>query len=94
LITKKQKPLEKEKRKNYQSNEERKIKDRISTLNKSFFFERKTNSDENKRRKRNRVNNINTLIPKNYEEAMNSESARTNGKMQLTKNYKIYMEIM
>jgi len=38
LITKKQKPLEKEKRKNYQSNEERKIKDRISTLNKSFFL--------------------------------------------------------
>ncbi|KAG4099744.1 hypothetical protein H8356DRAFT_1423380 [Neocallimastix lanati (nom. inval.)] len=51
------------KRKNYQSNEERKMKDGIPTLNKSLF------------------NDINTLIPKNCEESMNSEN-KTNEKMQ------------
>ncbi|KAG4084247.1 hypothetical protein H8356DRAFT_1377993 [Neocallimastix lanati (nom. inval.)] len=35
----------------------------------------KTNTDENKILKKNRVTNINTLIPKNYEEAMNPEKA-------------------
>ncbi|KAG4106202.1 hypothetical protein H8356DRAFT_1323563 [Neocallimastix lanati (nom. inval.)] len=34
----------------------------------------KIDSYENERRKRNRVNNINMLISKNYEEAMNSEN--------------------
>jgi hypothetical protein len=50
------------------------MNDRIPILNKSFF-EKKTDSDENESRKRNRVNDINTLIPKNYEEVMNSENA-------------------
>jgi len=52
----------------------RKMKDRIPTLNKFIFFWRKIDSYENERRKRNRVNNINMLISKNYEEAMNSEN--------------------
>jgi len=43
-------------------------------MNKSFF-EKKIDSDENERCKRNSVNNINTLIPKNYEESMNSKNA-------------------
>ena len=50
------------------------MNNRISTLNKSFF-ERKIDSDEKERCKRNRVNNINTLISNNYEKAMNSENA-------------------
>jgi len=52
----------------------KKKKDWTLTLNKSFFV-RKTNTDENKILKKNRVTNINTLIPKNYEEAMNPEKA-------------------
>jgi len=42
---------------------------------KKSFFERKTDLNENERHKRNSINNINTLIPKNYEKVMNSENA-------------------
>ncbi|KAL6599724.1 hypothetical protein U3516DRAFT_762549 [Neocallimastix sp. 'constans'] len=46
--------------------------DRTPTL----YFEIKTNSyDENEYRKRNKINNVNTIIPKTFEEVMNSENA-------------------
>ncbi|KAL6635451.1 hypothetical protein U3516DRAFT_733797 [Neocallimastix sp. 'constans'] len=49
-------------------------KERTLTLNKSYF-ERKTDFDnENDSRKGNKINNINTIIPKTSEEAMNSEN--------------------
>ena len=65
----------KRKRKNYQSNYERKMnKERTFTLNK-FHLERKIDlDDENESYNRNIINNINTIIPKIFEEAMNSEN--------------------
>jgi len=57
----KKKKIEKRKKKYYQSNEERKMKDRKPILNKSYF-EGKTDPGENRSRKRNRINNINTII--------------------------------
>jgi len=47
-------------------------KNRISTLNKSIFFFDLFN--ESRKRNRNRINNINTLILKTYMEAMNSDN--------------------
>ncbi|KAG4103807.1 hypothetical protein H8356DRAFT_1419772 [Neocallimastix lanati (nom. inval.)] len=71
----KKKNNRKRKRKNYQSNYERKMnKERTFTLNK-FHLERKIDlDDENESYNRNIINNINTIIPKIFEEAMNSEN--------------------
>jgi len=49
-------------------------KERTFTLNK-FHLERKIDlDDENESYNRNIINNINTIIPKIFEEAMNSEN--------------------
>jgi len=79
LVKKKQKSNRKKRKRiknqtNVKKKNKKKKKDWTLTLNKSFFV-RKTNTDENKILKKNRVTNINTLIPKNYEEAMNPEKA-------------------
>jgi len=50
------------------------MKDRTPILN-ILFNKRTKNSDKNINRKRNRINNINTFIPKTNKEAMNSEKA-------------------
>jgi len=50
------------------------MKDRTPILN-ILFNKRTKNSDKNINRKRNRINNINTFIPKTNKEAMNSENA-------------------
>jgi len=50
------------------------MKDRIPILN-ILFNKRTKNSDKNINRKRNRINNINTFIPKTNKKAMNSENA-------------------
>jgi len=53
LITRKQKNYRKRNRKKIINRiKKEKIKDRVSPSNKPFFFERKIDSDENERRKR------------------------------------------